>query len=114
MCRCQNLVLQDPSPVNVAAAAAASDRWNKLASIEEKFFRQKSCIRWLRAGDHNTGFFHRAVQTRSSRNTISFLVTEAGTTLTKLTDIKREAVLHFQRFLQTQDQETVDDPGPRN
>ena len=110
MCRCQNLVLQDPSSVNVAAAAEASDRWNKLANIEEKFFRQKSCIRWLGAGDHNTVFFHRAVQTRSSRNTITFLVNEAGTTLTKLTDIKKEAVLHFQRFLQTQDQETVDDP----
>ncbi|KAH0904437.1 hypothetical protein HID58_043940, partial [Brassica napus] len=85
-------------------AAAASDRWNKLASIEEKFFRQKSCVRWLGAGDQNTVFFHRAVQTRSSRNTIKSLVNEAGETLTKLSDIKKEAVQHFQQFLQVQDQ----------
>lgn len=45
MCRCQNLVLIDPTPVTFVAAAEASERWNRLASIEENFFRQKSCIR---------------------------------------------------------------------
>ncbi|KAH0913954.1 hypothetical protein HID58_028400 [Brassica napus] len=93
-------VLLDPNPTTFAAAAVASDRWNKLARIEEKFFRQKSCIRWLGAGDQNTVVFHRAVQTRTSRNTIKRLVNEAGETLTKLSDIKKEAVQHFQRFLQ--------------
>lgn len=38
MYRCQNMVLQNPTLVNVAAAAEASDRWNKLASTDEKFF----------------------------------------------------------------------------
>lgn len=57
MCHCQNMVLQNPTSVNVAAAADASDHWNKLASIEEKFYRQNSCIRWLGAGDHNSVFF---------------------------------------------------------
>ncbi|KAG5387870.1 hypothetical protein IGI04_029411 [Brassica rapa subsp. trilocularis] len=42
----------------------------------------------------------RAVQTRTFRNTIKRLVNEAGETLTKLSDIKKEAVQHFQRFLQ--------------
>ncbi|KAH0898499.1 hypothetical protein HID58_048067 [Brassica napus] len=92
MCRCQNLALQDPNPVTFAAAAESSDRWNKLSNIEEKFFRQKSCVRWLGAGDQNTVFFHRAVQTRSSRNTIKRLVNGARETLTKMCDIKREAV----------------------
>ena len=73
-----------------AAAAESSDRWNKLSSIKEKFFRQKSCVRWLGAGDQNTVFFHRAVQTRSSRNTIKILVNGAGETLTKMCDIKRK------------------------
>ncbi|KAF3517924.1 hypothetical protein DY000_02061598 [Brassica cretica] len=70
MCRCQNLALQDPTTETFAAAAEAYDRWNKLASIEEKFFRQKSCVRWLGVGDRNTVFFHQAVQTRTSRNII--------------------------------------------
>lgn len=45
MCRCQNLVLIDPTLVTFVAATEASERWNRLASIEENFFRQKSCIR---------------------------------------------------------------------
>lgn len=105
-------MLLDPNPTTFAAAAVASDRWNKLARIEEKFFRQKSCIRWLGAGDQNTVVFHRAVQTRTSRNTIKRLVNEAGETLTKLSDIKKEAVQHFQRFLQVQDQGNGEDSYP--
>ncbi|KAL0701311.1 hypothetical protein Bca4012_057433 [Brassica carinata] len=87
-----------------AAAAEAADKRNNLAAIEEKIFRQKSCIKWLGAGDHNTVFFHRAVQTRSARNNINRLVREDGIVLTNLADIKSEAVLHFQKFLQVQDQ----------
>ncbi|KAF3540751.1 hypothetical protein F2Q69_00024080 [Brassica cretica] len=98
MCRCQNMVLLDPNPVTFAAAAEASDHWNKLASIEEKFYRQQSCLRWLGAGDYNTVFFHRAVQTRSSKNTIRFLV--------------KEAVLHFQRFLQMEKNDNGEDYLP--
>lgn len=92
MCHCQNQALIDLNPIAFSSAAEATDRWTKLAYIEEKFFRQKSFIRWLVAGDQNTVFFHRAVLTRSSRNTIKRLVTEAGLTLTKLSDIKQEAV----------------------
>ena len=98
----------DPNPSTFAAAAEASARWNKLASIEEKFFCQKSCIRWLGAGDHNTVFFHRAVMTRISRNTIKKLVNDAGEVLTKVSDIKKEAVQHFQRFRQGQQGPEVD------
>lgn len=112
MCQSQNLALQDPNPTTSAAAAEASDRWSKLASIEEKFFGQKSGIRWLGAGDQNTVFFHRAVQTQSSRNSIKSLINEAGDMLTDSAAIKREAVLHFQKFLQVQDQGSEADSLP--
>ena len=51
LCHCQNQVLLDPNPQTLAAEAEASKRWNLLASIEERFFRQKSCLRWLQAGE---------------------------------------------------------------
>lgn len=54
-------------------------------------------------GDHNTVFFHRVVQTRTARNTIRSLTTKQGSMLTSAVDIKKEAVSHFQRFLQSQD-----------
>ncbi|KAG5385496.1 hypothetical protein IGI04_036966 [Brassica rapa subsp. trilocularis] len=91
MCECQNQVLLDPNPLTFAAASVASDRWNKLARIEEKFYRQKSCIRWLHAGDLNTAFFHRSVQSRLSRNTIRMLKHQNGHELTASADIAREA-----------------------
>ncbi|WZZ77741.1 hypothetical protein YC2023_098313 [Brassica napus] len=109
MCDCQNQVLMDPNPMTFAAAAVASDRWNKLARIEEKFFRQKSCIRWLAAGDLNTAFFHRSVQSRASWNAIRQLQTENGEILNDPKAISREAVQHFQRFLQSQDLEVAND-----
>lgn len=108
LCEWQNKVLTDPSPDNVAGAAAAAERWNRLARIEEKFSRQKSCVKWLQAGDQNTKFFHAVVQTKAARNTIRVLINEQGEVLTSLSDIKREAVNHFQSFLQRQDTTTED------
>lgn len=57
LCECQNIVLLDPTPENVARAAEVAERWNVLARIEEKFYRQKSCVQWLTAGDQNVKFF---------------------------------------------------------
>ena len=106
------MVLLDPTPVTLAAEAEASARWNKLASIEEKFFRQKSCVRWMGAGDQNTTLFHRSVQTRNASNSNTILVNEAGEALTNLPDIKKEAVMHFQKFLQVQDMDSEGDSLP--
>lgn len=103
LCKCQNTVLLDPSPGNVARAAEAEVKWSRLARIEEKFYRQKSCVRWLEAGDQNTRFFHSMVQTRAARNMIRSLVNGQGDVLTSDHDIKKEAVSHFQTFLQSQD-----------
>lgn len=102
LCICQNQVLLDPTPSKFAEAEELSNIWHKLAAIEERFFRQKSCIKWLQAGDHNTTFFHRAVQSRNTKSSIKVLINRDGETLTAARDIKKEAVLHFQRFLQQQ------------
>ena len=99
-------MLQDPSPTNVALAAEGEERWNKLARIEKKFFKQKSCVRWLQVGDRNTKFFHSVIQTQAAKNTIRSLVTAQGEVLTSQSDIKKEAVTYFQIFLQSQDATT--------
>lgn len=108
LCHCQNLALSDPSPQTFAAEAEAARRWILLARVEESFYRQKSCLRWLQVGDQNTSVFHRAAQARASRNAIQSLTTASGEVLTASDDIRREAVTHFQRFLQThQDGEDI-------
>lgn len=101
LCYCQNQVLMDPTPINLATEAEASRRWNLLASIEDKIYRHKSCLQWLQAGDQNTTVFHRAAQSRSSRNTIRSLTTTSCDILTDPGDSRKEAITHFQRFLQT-------------
>lgn len=100
MCVCQNMALLDPTPDNFATTAEAEERWIKLARIEEKFYRQKSCVRWLQAGDQCTKFFHSVVETRAAKNTIRSLVNAQGEVLTSLHDIKKEVVSHFQNFTQ--------------
>lgn len=57
LCVRQNKFLHDPSPDNIAIAAAADEKWNRLDRIKEKFYMQKSCVRWLQVGDKNTRFF---------------------------------------------------------
>lgn len=68
--------------------------------MEERFFRQKSRITWLRYGDHNTTFFHRRVQSCKAKNAIKKLVKDLGEEVTDPDLIKVEAVNYFMNFLQ--------------
>nr|AFJ66197.1 hypothetical protein 7G9.16 [Boechera stricta] len=74
---------------------------NRLASMEEKFYQQKSHINWLQNGDRNTAFFQRSVTSRRSKNNIYSVNSRAGITLSSPSDIKQEFVDYFQDFLQT-------------
>lgn len=102
LCALQHQALVSPSQLTFDAVSGAAKKWDHLATIEENFFRQKSRLQWLKAGDQNTSNFHRAAQGRASRNSIKQLTTEVGELLTSPEAIKKEAALHFQRFLQTQ------------
>lgn len=91
LCICQNQVLLDPTPNKFAEAEELSNIWYKLAAIEERFFRQKSCIKWLQAVDHNTAFFHRAVQSKNTKNSIKILINREEETLTAVHDKERSS-----------------------
>lgn len=72
-----------------------------LSNSEEAFLRQKSRINWLKLGDQNSGFFHKAVRIRNSFNEISNISYSNGNLLSNEGDVKREAVGHFQKLLST-------------
>lgn len=99
-CSLQNTTLIDPIQSNIVALSAASDKWHRLASLEEQFFKQKSTVNWLKCRDHNTAYFHRVAQANTSRNAIRELTLDSGEILTNPEDIKAKAAQHFRDFLQ--------------
>ncbi|KAG7599341.1 Reverse transcriptase zinc-binding domain [Arabidopsis suecica] len=101
-CVLQAAALSDPSQSNVGALADASENWQRLASIEEKNFHQKSRIKWMKCGDQNTSYFHRVAQANASRNAICNLTLASGEVITQPDQIKSEAARHFREFLQAE------------
>ena len=53
-------------------------KFHDLPLAEEGFLKQKSRIQWLKLVDQDTNFFHKAVKSRNSRNTIKSITLENG------------------------------------
>ena len=70
-----------------------------LAIAEEGMLKQKSRIQWLKLGDQNTNFFHKAVKARNSRKSIKTITLENGSRTTDPDAIKQECVSHFKEVL---------------
>jgi exonuclease III len=66
---------------------------------EEILWKQKSRIQWLKEGDRNTKFFHRATIQRRHSNKITHLITEEGETLQSHADLETHLVGYFQDLL---------------
>ena len=73
--------------------------FHDLARAEEGFLKQKSRIQWLKLGDQNSNFFHKAVKARNSRNSIKFTTLENGCRIEDSASIRQEFVKHFQSVL---------------
>lgn len=46
--------------------------------VEERILRQKARIKWLKAGDENTIFFHSSIKSRIASNSIASLTDKNG------------------------------------
>ncbi|CAM8993758.1 unnamed protein product [Rhodiola kirilowii] len=64
------------SPEEQLRRVALRTRIWHLESQEERIWRQKSRVNWMRSGDQNTRFFHRMATWRSKKNSIESLVFE--------------------------------------
>ncbi|RYR65333.1 hypothetical protein Ahy_A03g011263 [Arachis hypogaea] len=63
---------------------------------EEKFWGQRSRLKWLKWGDKNTSFFHATTIQRRERNRIERLKNEAGYWLEEREEIMRHIEEHFE------------------
>ena len=73
--------------------------FHDLACAEEGFLKQKSRIQWLKLGDQNTSFFHKAIKARNARNVIKAITMANGCRIEDPEAIKQEAVAHFQNIM---------------
>ena len=72
---------------------------HELARAEEGFLNQKSRIKWLKLGDQNTNFFHKAVKARNSKNSSKSITLDNGCRIEDPASIGQEFVNHFQSVL---------------
>ncbi|PKI54521.1 hypothetical protein CRG98_025035 [Punica granatum] len=90
---------------NVADSALVLEEHDKCAdyihlrAAEESFYKQKSKVKLLTLGDHNTAFFHRMAKTRMARNTTRVLVSEEGRELTDPVEIASEVFQFYTKLL---------------
>ncbi|XP_057444268.1 uncharacterized protein LOC130736453 [Lotus japonicus] len=77
------------------------DLWRAYRE-EERVWRQKSRVRWLKEGDRNTKLFHRVCKLRTVKKNITQLQYR-GRLLTSPVDIKEAMQDHFENFFRVAD-----------
>ena len=95
----QRALLTSPDNATTAEEHVERDKLNTLLKAEEKFYRQRSRVRWADVGDRNTPFYHRTVSQHASRNHIHYLKDTDYRMLFSMDDIKAHAANYFQGIL---------------
>ncbi|GKC26645.1 hypothetical protein Tco_1033939, partial [Tanacetum coccineum] len=86
-----NVILREEEAAYVLA-------FNEALVMEERFLKQKAKIKWLRVGDSNSDYFHKAVKGRISRSRIDAISTTDGT-LFEADQVPVAFVNHYTAFL---------------
>ncbi|XP_026455644.1 uncharacterized protein LOC113356656 [Papaver somniferum] len=89
----------DEDPSDVAKFNLVKDAIVRVPDIQIQqniMLKQKSRNKWLLEGSSNSSFFHNSIQTRRSHNTISELVAEDGTIITKVVQLRDHVVSYYE------------------
>ncbi|KAL6124266.1 hypothetical protein ACLB2K_076780 [Fragaria x ananassa] len=84
-----DLMRQPYSPHQYEEQKQLHIQLSKILAAQEKYWRQRSSITWLKDGDRNSAFFHRRACNRKSKNTIKGMIDESGNWTTNPEDIER-------------------------
>ncbi|GJW44645.1 hypothetical protein Tco_0073444 [Tanacetum coccineum] len=93
--------LLDIDPYNTslrAKEAACVVAFNEAALLEERMLKQRAKITWLKEGDSNSTYFHKAVKSRVSRSRID-AVTNIEGVLCENEQVPVAFVTHYEAFL---------------
>ena len=84
LCQAQSAMLNCPSnPMLGEIEKSCLKNYHDLAIAEEGFLKQKSRVQWLKLGDQNSSFFHKAVKARNARSALK-VITMAAELKTRL------------------------------
>ncbi|XP_071712784.1 uncharacterized protein [Rutidosis leptorrhynchoides] len=72
--------------------------FNEAILDEEKLFKQKSKVQWLKEGDNNIGYFHKVVKGRANRSKINAIMDHSGT-MVEGNKVAATFVSHYENFL---------------
>ncbi|MDV3197737.1 MAG: hypothetical protein Q8879_01535 [Candidatus Phytoplasma australasiaticum] len=68
---------------------------------EERYWREKSRVKWLKHGDQNTRFFHSKFLDKSRKNNLLKLIDNQGTSHTDAVGIAHTAISFFEDLFTT-------------
>ncbi|GKC30216.1 RNA-directed DNA polymerase, eukaryota, reverse transcriptase zinc-binding domain protein, partial [Tanacetum coccineum] len=71
----------DSDPFNLSLCekeAKCVNAFNEALIMQERFLKQKAKIHWLKEGDSNLAYFHKAVKSRVSRSRIDVITNSVG------------------------------------
>ncbi|GKC33713.1 hypothetical protein Tco_1046097 [Tanacetum coccineum] len=91
----------DLDPFNVELRdeeAAYVQAYNNALLMQERFLKQKAKILWLKEGDSNSAYFHKAVKGRVSRSRIN-VVTDLAGNIHENDRVADAFVSHYEDFL---------------
>ncbi|GJY34922.1 putative RNA-directed DNA polymerase [Tanacetum coccineum] len=90
---------RDPSNVQLRDEEAAYVlAYNDALILQECFLKQKAKINWLREGDSNSAYFHKAVKSRVSRSRINVVTNSDGVNYEN-EQVPKAFIKHYEVFL---------------
>ncbi|GAV85491.1 Exo_endo_phos domain-containing protein [Cephalotus follicularis] len=88
----------DEDPTNEEARSNEKkllDKYNAACWKEESYLKQKARVNWLKLGNSNSAFFHRAVKMRQARNSIDKIQKANGEWTKSQKEVGEESVKFF-------------------
>ena len=95
----QRSLLTLPDSATAREEHIQRQKLNVLLTAEEKYYRQRSRVRWADVGDRNTVFYHRVVTQHVTVNHIHFLKDEDGRVICTTEELKSHSAQYFQSIL---------------
>lgn len=91
-------LVEGPTLLPLPSLRSIKEELNHAYLEEEIYWKQKSRVMWLRAGDRNTRYFHGIAKGKRVRNTINSIQDENGVTQRGQRSIAQVAESYFQQL----------------